>query len=1099
MRSCFTIALAVGAAAMALVAGAVFSAGALAASTGPGWEISSVAQPTNFSAEDNALCTAAGHSLCDRYIVTLTNVGSEETNASAPVTITDTVVPAGVLRPVKLSLQNLESNGFECPPPSTTCTYEGTVKPGGTLVVDLEVEVEGVPAGGVVTNVVRVTGGGAPPVTTSEPLTLPNTVGGAPAAFGISAFGFAAHDASGQLDRQAGDHAYGVTSTVNFNTAVTTEPGGQLVPASVEPPKNLVVYLPLGFLGDPTAAARCTELQLYSNGTSKTHCPPASSVGTIILFEENGVTGTVSGTAVSAVYNMIPEHGYPAQFGFTVGGIPIPLYASVVHTPSGYALRVGTPGLPTTLHVEGVALTLYGNPSSSQAFLTNPSNCSAGPLTSQVQADSWTAPAHWVSEEAVAYPAITGCDLLQFEPTVEMHPEVTQAEEPTGYEIKIKLPQNPEQFPVLATPQLKNVTMTLPKGLTIAPGGADGLTGCEATGPHGIDMPTNLPEGKQRIPTEVGEGEAIGQDGMSHLVAGHCPQSSQIGTVKIATPVLENPLEGHLYVAQPQCGGQGQPVCTAADATNGRLFGLYLEAEGSGVVVKLAGSVSANPATGQLTARFTENPQLPVSEVALNIEGGGGAPLSNPRQCGAASVSGDLTPWSSPITPDATPSSPPFSVDWDGKGGACPAVLPFAPGFNAGVTNVVAGHFSPFTLTVTRGDRQQDLARLQVRMPAGLLGMLSKVSLCGEPQAQQGLCGEASQIGTTSVEVGPGPQPLGVKGRVYLTGPTLPEGPNHPGAPFGLSIVVPAVAGPFNLGDVVVRARIDVDPGTSAITVTSDPLPQFLDGVPLRIQALNVAVERPGFIFNPTSCTAKQVAATIEAEQGASADVSSPFAVEGCKSLPFKPTFVVSTQAKTSKREGASLDVKVTSGAGQANIGKVVVSLPKQLPARLTTLQKACPEATFAQNPAMCPAASDVGAAKAVTPILGEPLVGPAYLVSHGGAAFPDLVVILEGEGIRLDLVGNTSIKKSITTSTFDSVPDAPVSTFELKLPEGPHSVLGSNLSTKAEGSLCGVKLVMPTTITGQNGAVLKQSTKIAVGGCPKARARKASHRPKTD
>jgi hypothetical protein len=555
------------------------------------------------------------------------------------------------------------------------------------------------------------------------------------------------------------------------------------------------------------------------------------------------------------------------------------------------------------------------------------------------------------------------------------------------------------------------------------------------------------------------------------------------------TPDLEQPLEGRVYLAQPLCGGPGQAVCTSADAENGDLFGLYLEAgsEELGAVIKLKGSASVNPGHGQLTARFTEVPQLaPISEVTVQLKGGPRAPLANPRQCGAASARADLAPWSSPMTPDAITSSPPFGVDWDGSGrpGTCPESVPFTPVLIAGPTRLSAGGFSSFTMTLSRGDRQQDLSRLQVKLPVGLLGMLAKVTLCGEPQAAQGTCPEASKIGTTRVAAGSGSHPLWVQGRAYLTGP-------YEGAPFGLSVVVPAVAGPFNLGNVVVRARIDVDPRTSAVTITSDPLPQFRDGVPLRIQTLNVTVDREGFIFNPTNCETKQISTVIEAVQGATASPSASFRAEGCSRLPFKPGFSASTQGRTSRESGASLDVKVTSGPGQANIAKAVVSLPKQLPARLTTLQQACPEATFATNPATCPIGSNVGAAKAVTPVLNEPLSGPAYLVSHGGAAFPDLVIILQGQGVRLDLVGGTSIKKGITTSTFNSVPDAPITSFELKLPEGHHSALATNLPGKARGNLCGRKLVMPTLLTGQNGAQLKQSTRISVNLCPRqARAR---------
>jgi hypothetical protein len=1093
-RRCFFVAVV-----MMFVMCALFSGWArAAASGGPAWEISSVAHPTNFSMEDNAKC-GPRQLRCDQYVVTLTNVGSEPANG---VTIVDTL-PRG-LKPVGERGENLETGSpFSCGiatvgnVATATCAYGGSVAPDATLALFVEVEVEATAPVGEVTNVVTVSGGGAPPVSTGAPLTLPNTVGGPPAAFGISAFGFAAHEAKGLLDTQAGGHPFGMTSTVNLNTSTESHPEEISYPylfASVEPPRDIVVYLPLGFLGDPTAAARCTELQI-AQLLSRTECPAASRVGTFTLFSEATVfSSTFPEGSVSSIYNMVPEAGFPAQFGFKAGyNKPVPLYVSVVHTPSGYALRAATAGIPRTINIEGAALTFFGDPrtadgepNSSQPFFTNPADCSAGPLQARVQVDSWVHPHRWVSGESVAYPQVTGCDLLQFAPLVEVHPEVSQAEAPSGDEIKIRIPQSPERFPVLATPQLKNVTFTFPEGMTISPGGGGGLRACEATGPNGIDMPTNSPEGKMRTPTEVGEGEALGPDDMTHLVAGHCPHQSQIGTVEIVSPVLASPLEGRLYVAQPQCGGPGQSPCTAADASNGSLFGVYLEAEGGGAVVKLRGSASVNSATGQLTARFLENPQLPVSEVTVHLKGGGRALLANPRQCGEAVANADLAPWSSPVTPDSILEAP-FPVDWDGHGGACPVALPFAPTLEAGATSAQAEHFTPFTLTVARGDRQQDLARVQVKMPVGLLGMLSKVALCEEPQASQGTCPEASKIGTTWVAVGSGPQPLWVQGRVYLTG-------SYAGAPFGLSIVVPAVAGPFNLGNVVVRSRIDVDPNTGAVTITSDPLPRFLDGVPVRIQKLNVAVDREGFIFNPTNCTAKQIEATLESTQGTKAVVSSPFAVEGCKNLPFKPTFKVSTEAKTSKAHGASLDVKVTSGSGQANVGSAVVSFPKQLPARLTTLQQACSEATFAQNPALCPAGSNIGTAKVLTPVLNAPLTGPAYLVSHGGAAFPDVVMILQGQGVRLDLTFHTNIAKGITTSTLPTAPDAPITSFEVKLPEGPHSALTAVLPAKAKGNLCATKLSMPTTLTGQNGAQFKQSTKITITGCPKTK-KKTKHK----
>jgi uncharacterized repeat protein (TIGR01451 family) len=1033
----------------------------------PAWSIASLAQPTRFLASNGS----------GEFVLTVTNTGSAP--ASAPIVISDVLPPQ--LQAIGLSGYDVETGQpLGCNVLSVRCEYSEQIQMGDTLVVRVNVAI--VSPTESVLNSARVEGGGAS-ATTSAPLTTPTSISGEPGSFGVADFEMDARAINGEPDHQASDHPYAVTTTFHLNSQLQNV-GGE---SRVEPAhqvKDLVAYLPLGFVGSPQAAARCTETQLIGRQAEFTLCPAASRVGTALIYQEGKVAGTVHpGNLVSAIYNMVPDAGYPAEFGFKVAGKLVPLYASVAHSPSGYVLRAGTPGVPRTLGFYGAVLTFFGDPNEAngepngpQAFFANPSNCSGGSLTAKVEADSWAEPGHWFSAESVVYPLVTGCDLLQFAPSVEMRPEVTEAEAPAGFEIKVKAPQSPNQFPVLATPDLKNITMTLPEGMTASPSAADGLVGCEATGPGGIDMP-----GSPLHPNEVAsEGEEIGPDGMSHLVHGHCPSASQIGTVEIKTPLLEKPLEGHVYLAQPLCGGEGPNRCTTADATNGRLFGLYLEAEGSGVVIKLGGRISANPTTGQLTARFTELPQQPVSEVTVHLKGGVRAPLANPRQCGEAVTNTDFTAWGTPAVPDAL-SSTQFPVDWDGNGGPCPPELPFAPTLTAGSASATAGHSGPFTLTVQRADRMKDISRLQVRLPSGLLGMLSSVALCREPQASEGTCSEASEIGHVSVAVGSGSHPFVVNGgHVYLTD-------GYAGAPFGLSVVVPAVAGPFNLGHIVVRSAISVDPATAAITITSDPLPQFLDGIPLRIQTLNVSVDRPGFMFNPTNCSVRHITATFEAEQGGTAEASSPFAVEGCNTLAFKPTFSVSTQAKTSKKGGASLKVKVTSGPGQDNIGGVVATLPKQLPARLTTLQQACLAATFAQNPAQCPAASNVGMVKAITPVLNEPLTGPAYLVSHGGAAFPDLVVILQGQGVRLDLTGNTAIKKGITTSTFASVPDAPISSFELALPQGPHSALTGNLPTKAKGSFCGTKLTMPTTLTAQNGAQIKQSTKIAVLGCPKA------------
>jgi hypothetical protein len=355
------------------------------------------------------------------------------------------------------------------------------------------------------------------------------------------------------------------------------------------------------------------------------------------------------------------------------------------------------------------------------------------------------------------------------------------------------------------------------------------------------------------------------------------------------------------------------------------------------------------------------------------------------------------------------------------------------------------------------------------------VGILKSVPLCPEPQAGQGICPQAAEIGTATVGAGAGPLPFYVSGPVYLTGP-------YDGAPFGLSIVVNAIAGPFDLGSVVVRASIAVDPGDAHLTISSAPLPQILAGVPLRLRTVDLNIDRPGFVINPTDCGPLAVTGTISSTQDAVENAASPFRVAGCMGLAFAPRVTATTSAKTSKADGAYLRVQIASGAGQANIAKVKVDLPAQLPSRLNTLQKACLASVFEANPASCPAASRVGAGTARTPVLANPLTGPAYLVSHGGAGLPDIVVVLHGEGITIDLLGNTHIAKGITSSTFNSVPDVPVTSFDLVLPEGPHSLLAAN------GNLCRKVLEMPASLAGHNGATIHLTTKIAVSGCTKAK-----------
>jgi hypothetical protein len=947
---------------------------------------------------------------------------------------------------------------------------------------------------------------------------------------------------------QAGGHPDGLTYIGEFASEEFEEyrsPEHKMLINPTRDVKDIVVDLPPGLLGDPMAVPRC-PLALALGGGER--CPSSTQVGVFRL------KWLGSQEALGPIVDVTPEAGQSAEFVLETGAkINFVETAHLVRTEnavtkrSEYGFTVVSNNIPpqSLLHVEQ---TFWGVPAAKShdpmrglicdsnsfgnralfsncsgrggergvppevPFLTMPTNCSAGPEKASEHADSWEEPGHveenqryvgYVEKEVEdALPTVlagfqhgfTGCNLLQFNPEIKVEPDTLLADEPVGLGVNIQVPQ-PETPERLATPHLRKAVVTLPLGMSVSPGVVDGIQACNASGPEGINFTGP-------------ESEEVGPNGELQLAPGHCPDASIVGTAEAITPLLEVPVKGHVYLARPGCGGSGQAPCTEEDALDGNLYQLYLELGGTGefakvgIQIKVAGKTEANPATGQLTTVFDENPQTPFSELKIHLNGGPRAPIDNPAVCGPAVTTTDFTPWSSPGTtpapeslsmagtPDATPSSF-FGVE------GCSSPPGLKPGFLAGTVTPLAGQFSAFTLNLSRQDREQYVKGIQLHTPPGLLAMLSSVTLCPEAQANDpskyGEC-TASKIGTTRVASGAGSHPFEIEGNVYLTG-------LHNGAPFGLSIVTHAVAGPFNLGLVVVRARIDIDPENSTATITTDEtgpyaVPQIIFGVPLRLKRVTVNIDRPGFMFNPTNCAAQQIIAKISGNQNATATVSAPFAVGGCKSLAFKPTFKVSTSGKTSRSKGASLDAKLSypknAMGNYANIAKVKVSLPKQLPSQLKTLQKACLAATFQTNPAACPKESIVGIAKASTPLLPVGLSGPVYFVSHGGEAFPSLIVVLQGDGVRVDLTGTTFISKAgITSSTFETVPDVPVNTFELYLPQGKFPALAAN------GNLCksASKLKMPTEFTAQNGAVFKQSTKISVTGCAKPKKKAMSGR----
>jgi hypothetical protein len=1038
----------------------------------PGWELTAVATPTDLP--------PGGEGSIE---IELYNVGAQSSNGT--VTVTD-VLPAGLTATKVIGHEERVGEVWSCATGSTvTCSRTLPVPPGQTLTAEKEpegtgtkradrlvvgVEVAPGPAR-TETNRVSVAGGGAlGPASIEKQVTISSA---------LPNFGFVDSDvwmsnADGTLDTQAGSVPYSLTATFALNYYPGVTNGGLSE-------RNIDVNVPPGIVGNPTAVPQCTRRQFDDS-----ECPPSTQVGVDTPVID------VSAIAHVPVYNLVPPKGIPAQFAFVLDGVQTFADAGVrtgsdngitEHVANIIDSLVGSP-----VNIPDNSFTLWGVPAEAshdverctgvfcggissgvepKPFLEVPTSCGEPPRFT-IEADSWFEPDAIVKSESLMHNSVgtpvgfSGCErLVHFGPQVSIAPDTSFSDTPAGLGVEVRMPPdtNPEG---LATSGLKDTTVTLPEGVVINPGQGTGLQACQPSQEN------------------IGGGEAKREEEEGPV---SCPAASKVGTDEISTPLLKEPLQGNVYVLQ-----QNPPNLQ-----------LLVTASGEGVNLKLVGTVHLNETTGQLTTTFENTPDLPFTTFKLNFSGGAQAALATPTNCGVYGSNALFVPWGTPFV-ETTSFTSSFQVTSGPGGGACPSSpLPFAPSLIAGATTDQAGGFTSFSLLLQSGDGQQRIEKLAFKAPNGLSGMLSAVPLCPEPQAAQGTCSAASQIGHSIVAAGPGPYPLVIpqsgdpESPIYLTGP-------YEGAPFGLSIVTHAIAGPFNLGTIITRAKIEVDIHTAQITVTTDPLPQVIDGVPTDLRLVDAVIDRPGFMFNPTNCNPSSFSGTAwgtpppgAGGPGATAAIGSHFQVGSCQSLKFAPSFKVSTSGKTSRANGASLNADViyppvplgaNQAAGEANIATVKVDLPKQLPSRLTTLQKACTAAQFEANPAGCPAASVIGHATAITQVLPVPLTGPAIFVSHGGEAFPSLIIVLQGYGVTVDLVASTFISKAgITSSTFKTLPDVPFESFDLNLPEGKYSALAAN------GNLCTSKLVMPTAFTGQNGAVIHESTPITATGCAKTKA----------
>ncbi|MGV1048599.1 MAG: hypothetical protein ACOYD4_08785 [Solirubrobacterales bacterium] len=1061
---------------LSLVATLAPAAGA-AVTPAPRWDVQMIAKPTNFKI--GTFLETTNH-----YEFVFTNIGGAPWTGPVEVSVK---VASGV------TVESVWPNGTPfaaaCAPANAGTEVVCVVPEVRPFNADLEFAVAvSNAAPEVLTTEIEITGGGAPPFQGS----FTNRVSPEKAPFSITGFSSAVTGPAGESDQTAGDHPT-LSNTLLTGPMETVINVGEELPVflaargPIKNDKDIVVDLPVGVVGNPTAAPKCPIQVFLAQQLSSSNCPPGSQVG---VFTVSGTASVYQGEAGGAVgernpiFNLAPEPGYAAEFGFYDQGLShgILAPATLAHTDQGYVVRVVSSELITGVFGPYFLQTsFFGNPQKAaglpgvgKAFLTNSSNCSGQPLRTEVHLDTWSNPApvplradgsrdfgaanfsdpQWYSSSSDA-PPVSGCESLHFNPTIRLRPDETASDSPSGLGVKISVPQS-EAPEGLATPPLRDATVALPAGLVVNPSSGDGLLGC-----------------------------SVAQLAPNSTAPGQCPDASKLGTATLATSLIDHKLEGSVFLGTPQCA-----PCGNADAAAGRLLKLYIEINdpATGVVVKLPGTVAADPATGQLTATFKDNPQLPFEDLELHFKAGARAPLTTPPACGEYTTTTDLKPWSAPQSgPDAAPQTR-FSLSTGPGGSACAsseAGLANASSFEAGTAAPIAGTYSPFVLKVSRENGSQRIGSIDATLPEGLVGKLAGTPYCAEASIAAAAnrsgtaeranpsCPLASEVGVVNIGAGSG-APFYVQGHAYLAGP-------YKGAPLSLEIITPAVAGPFDLGTVAVRTALYVDPITTQIHAVGDPIPSILAGIPLDVRSIALNMSKPKFTLNPSSCNPMQVLAATTSTLGQTLPLQKRFQVGGCSGLGFAPKLALRFSGAPTHRGGhPKLRAVLTARKGDANIARTVVTLPPTELLENAHIGTICTRPQYAED--KCPAKSVYGYAKAWTPLLEKPLQGPVYLRANGGARdLPDLVAKLDGQ-IHVDLVGYIDSVNARIRNTFATVPDAPVSKFELRMKGGDKGLLVNNTEICRAAPRANVKF------TGQNGKFHEIDPAVQVEGCGKGK-----------
>jgi hypothetical protein len=995
------------------------------------------------------------------------NIGGISTSGTITASVT---LPAGVKTSGTPEGLPGVPNPWSCSPGAQqnfTCTTIATVGAGLAASVIQAPVVTSAGAAGTKPVKVEVEGGGAmAPASFSMPLTVSST----PAEPGIQTFTAGAYDENGKLDTRAGGHPYTGSTAILLNTYRNSH--GAVVPVGEF--KNIEVDLPPGFLGNPIATPECPESEL-SNDT----CKAETIIGTAAPM----ITNPGGLAARTPVYNVQAPFGYPGKFFFELPGVPIAAVGSL-RSDGDYGLTVGSLNTAQLVVVYGSFFTFWGTPADSShdnqrcvtpiggfsencitsveskapktAFITNPTNCAEEAMTppvTRLRVTTWQAPlvTHTAS---VGIEPVTGCDQLKFEvEDFTFKPSETKSDSPASFETELAVPSKGLTTPSeLTTPEIKKTVIQLPKGVVLNASGADGLQACSEAQiglKNEIDPATGLP-----IPLAMPNPIRFTKDPNT------CPDASKVGTGELKTALLTDPLKGNLYLAAQ---GKGNPF--------GSLFAIYLVIEDPrhGVFIKLPGKVEPDGQTGQMTVTFDNLPQLPFTSLKLALKGGNRSALASPTTCGHYLTTMTNTPWSAPESGPPTETSNGFEINQGPNGQPCaptPQARPFDLGWSAGSTSPTAGTHSPVSLRVTRPDGAQELDSLELATPPGLTASLKGIPYCTAPNAQieardgkaeqaSPTCPPASQVGTTLTGAGSGPTPFYTPGKLYLAGP-------YKGAPLSVIAVTPALAGPFDLGNVVVRSAVYVNPETAQITAKTDPIPQVLDGVVLRIRDVRINLDRKDWTLNPTSCEPLSIDLTAHGNSGASANLKTRFQVGGCDKLAFKPKMALKLKGGTKRNDNPALTatLRYPDGPGYANTRSVAVTLPHSEFLDQSHIRTVCTRVQFAAK--ACPAGSIYGKATAITPLLDQPLSGPVYLRSSDNK-LPDLVIALKGppsQPIEVVLDGRIDSIKGGIRNSFELVPDAPVSKFTLEMQGGKKGLLVNSRNLCTAPSRTTVRLI---------------------------------------